>query len=226
MNQTNLQRIKNLIMIAIFSAIAYLVMVLIRISIVPAAPFLKYDPKDVVIAIGGFLFGPLSALLMSVIVAFIEMITVSTTGPIGLLMNILSSGALTCTAAIIYKYKRNIAGAVGGLILGVIMAADTMLLWNYLITPIYMSTPREVIAKMLIPIFLPFNLLKGTLNIGIVLIVYKPLSKILQKLNMMPQPNSNKISSEPRKINIGILVLSCFVIITCVLIILQMNNIN
>ena len=226
MNQTNLQRIKNLIMIAIFSAIAYLVMVLIRISIVPAAPFLKYDPKDVVIAIGGFLFGPLSALLMSVIVAFIEMITVSTTGPIGLLMNILSSGALTCTAAIIYKYKRNIAGAVVGLILGVIMAADTMLLWNYLITPIYMSTPREVIAKMLIPIFLPFNLLKGTLNIGIVLIVYKPLSKILQKLNMMPQPNSNKISSEPRKINIGILVLSCFVIITCVLIILQMNNIN
>ena len=224
MNQTNLQRIKNLIMIAIFSAIAYLVMVLIRISIVPAAPFLKYDPKDVVIAIGGFLFGPLSALLMSVIVAFIEMITVSTTGPIGLLMNILSSGALTCTAAIIYKYKRNIAGAVVGLILGVIMAADTMLLWNYLITPIYMSTPREVIAKMLIPIFLPFNLLKGTLNIGIVLVVYKPLSKILRKLDMMPQPNSDKISSEPRKMNISILVLSCFVIITCVLIILQMNS--
>ena len=226
MNQTNLQRIKNLIMIAIFSTIAYLVMAVTRISIVPAASFLKYDPKDVVIAIGGFIFGPLAALTMSVIVAFLEMITVSTSGPIGLLMNILSSGALTCTAAIVYKYKRNISGAFIGLILGVIMATDTMLLWNYLITPIYMSTPREVIAKMLIPVFLPFNLLKGTLNIGIVLAVYKPLSKILRKLNMMPQPNFDKTSalSGSSKINIGILLLSCFIIIACVLIILLMNN--
>ena len=228
MNQiTQHTRLKNLITIAILSTIAFLVMVFFRISIVPAAPFLKYDPKDVIIAIGGFLFGPLAAFSMSVIVSFLEMVTVSTTGPVGMLMNGMASCALTCTAAVIYKKKRTVAGAVIGLISGVIFTTVIMLLWNYLITPIYLSTPREVVAALLVPAFLPFNLLKGTLNAGIVMVVYKPLSMALKKMNIMPQSQYGTTSAvnNPRKINIGILLVSCFVVITCVMIILVLKNI-
>jgi riboflavin transporter FmnP len=227
-NQKVNARLKNLIMIAIFSAIAFLIMVLFKIAIVPAAPYLKYDPKDVVIAMGGFIFGPLAAFCMSVVVSFLEMVTVSESGPIGLIMNSISSCALTCTAAVIYKKKRTIAGAVTGLISGVIITTGVMLLWNYVITPIYMSVPREIVAKLLIPVFLPFNLIKGSLNAGITMLVYKHLSKALKKLNLIPQSTSDITTTgirASRKINISVLLASCFVIITCVMIILVLNNI-
>ena len=38
---------------------------------VPIVLFLKYDPKDIVIAIGGFLFGPMTAFTIEVIVSFV-----------------------------------------------------------------------------------------------------------------------------------------------------------
>lgn len=65
---------KKLSVIAMLSAVAYLIMLVGRIPIVL---FLKYDPKDVVITIGGFLFGPLTAFTMSALVSFVEMLTVS-----------------------------------------------------------------------------------------------------------------------------------------------------
>ena len=40
--------------------------------------------------IAGLLYGPLTSVLISVIVSFIEMITISTTGPYGFLMNMVS----------------------------------------------------------------------------------------------------------------------------------------
>ncbi|MDD4297379.1 MAG: ECF transporter S component, partial [Ruminiclostridium sp.] len=162
---------KKITVIAMLSAIAYLVMVVGRIPIVL---FLKYDPKDVIITIGGFLFGPLTAFTMSALVSSVEMLTVSTTGFIGLLMDIISSCSFACTAAIIYKKKHNYKGAILGLIAGWLVTTATMLLWNYLITPIYLGYPREAVVELLIPAFLPFNLLKGGLNASIAMLIYKP----------------------------------------------------
>ena len=62
------QKTKRLTMIGMLSAIAFAVMVIGR---VPIVLFLKYDPKDVVIVIGGFIFGPLSAFFISLIVSLI-----------------------------------------------------------------------------------------------------------------------------------------------------------
>ena len=83
---------------AMLCAVAYIAMALIRI---PVVLFLKYEPKDVIIAIGGFLMGPFVSLTISTAVALVEMVTVSDTGPIGCVMNILSSCSFACTAALI-----------------------------------------------------------------------------------------------------------------------------
>ena len=60
-----------------------------------------------------------------------------------------------------------------------------MMLWNYLITPIYMGYPREAVAELLLPAFLPFNLIKGALNAIIVFFVYKPLKKALKSAKLI-----------------------------------------
>ena len=56
-----------------------------------------------ILTIGGFLLGPLASAAMSVVVSFVEMFTVSDTGIIGFVMNVLSSCSFACTAAVIYK---------------------------------------------------------------------------------------------------------------------------
>ena len=145
---------KKLVILGMFCAIAYAVMLVGR---VPIVLFLKYDPKDVIIAIAGFLYGPLSSFLISVVVSFIEMISTSETGFIGLVMNILSTCSFACLAAWIYKKNHTLKGAVTGLVIGVVVMTSVMLLWNYLITPIYMGYPREAVAALLVPAFLPFN---------------------------------------------------------------------
>ena len=60
-----------------------------------------------------------------------------------------------------------------------------MMLWNYLIAPIYMGHPREEIAKLLLTAFLPFNLIKGGLNAGLTMLLYKPVVTVLRRSNVI-----------------------------------------
>ena len=182
-------RTKKLTTVAMLCAIAYLVMVIGRI---PVVLFLKYDPKDVIITMGGFMFGPIASLAISVIVSLVEMFTVSDTGLIGCIMNILSSCSFACTAAVIYKKKHTVGGAVGGLAVGLVLMTGIMLLWNYFVTPIYMGYPREAVAELLVPAFLPFNLLKGGLNAAITMLIYKPLVTALRKARLIPESDVYK----------------------------------
>ena len=210
---------KRLTLIGMLCALAVLAVALIRI---PVVLFLKYEPKDVVIVLGGLMMGPLSAAVISVISSVIEMLTISDTGPWGLLMNVIASCAYACTAAVIYKKKRTANGAVAGLLCGTAAMAATMLLWNYLITPIYMGTPREVVAGMLLPTFLPFNLVKGGLNTGITLLIYKPLITALRKarvLDGMKQPKEASMKIDPAMMILGAVLLA-----GCVLLVLRLNG--
>ena len=180
-------RTKNMTTMAMLAALAFLVMLVGRIPMVAAAPFLKYDPKDVIIIIGGFIFGPFAAFMISLVVSIIEMLTVSETGPIGAIMNLLSTCSFACLASVIYKKKHSIKGAVVGLVSGIALMVVVMLAWNYLLTPIYMGYPREAVAAMLLPVFLPFNLIKGGLNAGITLLIYKPVVMTLRKAGLAPK---------------------------------------
>ena len=167
---------KKLTMIGMLCAVAYVTTVVGRIPIVL---FLKYDPKDIVIAIGGLLFGSFASFSVALVVALIEMFTISDNGVPGFIMNVISSSSFACTAAFVYKRKRKLSGAVIGLLCGWGCMITVMLLWNYLITPIYMGCPREEVVKLLLPAFLPFNLIKGGLNAVITMLLYKPAIQAL-----------------------------------------------
>lgn len=67
----------------------------------------------------------------------------SDTGPIGFIMNVLATASFCCTASFVYKKVHTKKGAIVGLTLGVIMLTAVMLLWNYLITPIYQACPGK-----------------------------------------------------------------------------------
>ena len=211
--------VKKLCVLAMLAAVSFIVANTLYISIFPAAPFLKYEPKDVIITIGGFLYGPLASLLISVVVSLPEML-ISGSGPIGGVMDILSTCSFACVAALLYKRRHTLAGAVSGLALGSVLMVIAMLLWNWLISPLYMGVERAVIESMLLPIFLPFNLLKTGLNSALVLFLYKPVVTALRKAGLVEAPTKNKGTSR-----LGIYLFAAVLLITCVLLILVIKGI-
>jgi len=177
----------KLTMLAMLSALAFVLMTIGRIPLMSIPGLtLNYDPKDIIIILCGFIYGPLSAAVVSVLVSAVEMVSVSDTGPIGMLMNVVSSCAIACTASLIYKYKRTFSGAVIGLAVGCVFTAFVMVLWNYLITPIYLEFPRAAVVPHLFTFFLPFNLIKGSINAAATIMIYKPASKILRSMVGVP----------------------------------------
>lgn len=211
------ERVRRLVFLALTAALAYVVMVVGRI---PMILFLKYDPKDVVLAIGGFLFGLVAAVTVSLAVAFLEMVTVSETGPIGMLMNFLSSCVFTGTAALFYKKKHSIKGAAAGLALGVLLTTGVMLLWNYFVTPIYMGYARETVADMLLPVFLPYNLIKYTINACITMLLYKPVVTALRRSGLLSGATGTEQAKGGFHLNIVSVLISALVLVTCVLLVL------
>ncbi len=214
------EQIKQMVVMALLAALAYVVMVFIRI---PVISFLKYEPKDVIITIGGFIYGPLASVGISLIVTLVEMGTVSETGWIGAVMNFVSTCAFVLPATIIYKKIHNLKGAVIGLVSGVVSMIIVMLLWNYILTPLYMGYPREAVAKMLPTVFLPFNALKGGLNAALTMLLYKPVITALRAARLVPKPE------EQRKGSIGTTVLvvglSLALAATLVLVILALQGV-
>lgn len=203
---------KQLVILSMFCAIAYVVMAVGRIPIVL---FLKYDPKDIIITIAGFLFGAPSALAVSAIVSIIEMLTLSDTGIIGLFMNVLSSASFACTAAVIYKRRHNLRGAVMGLVAGTITMVCVMLLWNYLVTPLYMNVARADVASLILPAFLPFNLLKGVLNAAITMLIYKPIVGTLTRMRLVEAHTDS--AGMDKKGRLAMVLVCLFVLLTAVL---------
>ena len=208
----NGQFIKKLVLIAMLAAIAYIMVFVIRI---PVVLFLKYEPKDVIITIGGFIMGPTAAFVISLIVSLIEMVTISETGPIGALMNLLSTCAFACSAAFVYKKKHTIGGAITGLGVGTVVMVAVMLLWNWLITPFYQGAPREAVEAMLLPIFLPFNLLKAGLNSAFILGLYKPLVTALRKTRLIDGKEKKSTGSKW-----GVYALAVGLLATCIMLLL------
>lgn len=212
---------KQLTTTAMLCAIAYILMVVGRLPI-STVDFFRYDPKDIVIAMGGFIFGPLTAVIMSVIVSFFEMITVSTTGPIGFVMNVVQSCTFAGVAALFYKKNHSLKGAVRGLVAGCFLSVVVMLLWNYFLTPIYMGMPREAVAEMMIPVILPFNFLKGSINVSLTILLYKHIVTALRKANLV----SPSTEERPEKSYVmHIFIVSLLLLAFCVFIILKNKGI-
>ena len=205
---------RKLVLAAMYAALAYIVMIVIHIQIIAAAPFLTYDPKDVILGICGFTLGPVPALMTTVVVTLLEMITVSSTGPIGCLMNLVSSASFVLPAAVLYARRRTLRAAAAGLTISVALAVIMMLLWNYFITPLYMGTPREVVAAMLLPVFLPFNLIKAALNAAITMLVYKPVSRALRRTGLLgANPNA---APSPKGHGLRAGVIAALVLVACI----------
>ena len=186
------KNIKKMTVIAVMCAFAYICTFVLHFKV----SFLTFDFKDAIIAVTALMYGPISGLFCSGIVAFIEFITVSDTGVYGLIMNFLSSAAFSCTAGLVYKYRRTFYGAIVSVVASVLSVIAVMLLANLLITPFYMGVSRSDVINIIPTLLLPFNAVKSILNASLTLMIYKPFSIAFSRVSLIEKKSaSNNISS-------------------------------
>lgn len=200
---------KKMTILALFCALAVVLSNLLRIPLVPAVPFLSYDPKDIVIGIAGFLFGPGSAFIVSAIGSGIELMFRGG-NILDWLMNVLSSCSFLCTAAWIYKKLHSKNGAFIGLAAGIAVQNAVMIAWNYFIDPIYFGMPQQAVVAMLPAISL-FNFLKCAINTVLLLLIYKPVSNALRKAGLISKSEEAAPSNSRTTAVVGMFILATIV---------------
>jgi len=172
---------RKLAIMGVMAGLSVALVFLIRFPIFPQAPFLEYDPADIPILIVTFAYGPLAGLIVTVIAAVVQGLTVSAhSGLYGIIMHILSTGSLVLMSGMLYRKWHNRAGAGFSLFCGVLFSANTMIVANLIVTPLFMSVPVDAVRDMLLPTIIPFNLIKSGFNGLIVFFLYKPVSRLIK----------------------------------------------
>ncbi len=165
------------------TALSIVLVYVIRIPLIPAAPFLEYDAADIPVLIGSLLLGPVQGILILLAVCLIQALTVSaSSGWIGFLMHFIASSVLVLTASLIYKKKQTHLSLIIGLIIGSIAMTVVMIPLNLVFTGIFMGQGTQTVVGMLIPAIIPFNLLKAGINSAVTFAIFTPVSEILKRL--------------------------------------------
>ena len=169
---------KRIATTALFCAVAAIATLFLEFPILPGVTFLKYDPSAIVALVAGFAFGPSTGALVSILPYLVHLATQS--GVYGAFMAIIATLSLVLPASIVYQRDTSFRGAIIGMVIGAIVCLVTVIIANIIVTPLYMGAPRESVIGMIVPVLLPFNVLKIAINCVIAALVYKPLSKALQ----------------------------------------------
>ncbi len=174
------QSTKKIAVMGLLAALSIILVYFIHFPLIPAASFLEYDPADIPILIGTFLFGPWNGLVLTLVVSVIQGVTVSAqSGFIGIMMHFFATGAYVLIAGSIFKRKKDYKTAVISVIAGTLVMTVTMMIWNIIFTPIFLGIPRSAVMPMILPIIAPFNLLKAGINGAVTLALYKSVGKLV-----------------------------------------------
>jgi len=196
--------------IAILSAIAFLMYFYVKFPLPMIFPkFLDIQISELPALLAGFSMGPVAGAIVVIVKCCIKM-PFSSTACVGELIDILIGLSMVLPASIIYKYKKNIKGAVTGMGIGIALSVTVAMLANrFAAVPLYVKlifngswAPLINMCKPLYPnitadnfyayyIFaavLPFNVLRSFITALLAFVLYKRLSKILhwegQAINM------------------------------------------
>lgn len=173
---TNRWNTRQLVVMALMCALSILLS-FVEFAIFPAAAWLKYDASFIPAMICGFAYGAGPGVAVGLVSVVLHGLM---SGDFwGAVMNALVVCGYVIPSALVYRRKHTWTGAVIGLVASFICAIALALAGNLLVTPLYAGMPVEAVAAMIVPILLPFNVMKALLNSFITLAIYKSISNLI-----------------------------------------------
>lgn len=183
---------KNVAGMAVFTALSFVVY-LLEIPIFAGTPasFLELDFSNVFVMLAGFMYGPIPALIITVIKETIH-IAVGSTGGVGELANIIITIAFVIIPSIVYQKKKGIKTVIFTLVIACVVQTGISLLVNKFINfPFFTGSipfvPTEISNNMFSTLWvyiLGFNAIKSVAISLVTILLYKRVSYIFKKINL------------------------------------------
>lgn len=197
----NLFTTKNLVLMAMFSALAAVLM-LWEFPLPFIAPsFYEIDLSEIPVLIGSFIMGPVAGVIMEAVKILLKLVIKGTsTAYVGDFANFCIGCCLVVPASIIYKRKKTKKNALTGIVVGTLTMAIVGAALNYFIMlPFFVKfygMPLDVIIgfgaeinsfisnkfTFVLICVAPFNLLKGAIDGLITLLIYKKISTLIKSI--------------------------------------------
>ncbi|MFW5804744.1 MAG: ECF transporter S component [bacterium] len=188
-------KIRNLTVIAVFSTLAFLIM-LLEFSLPVFPPFLKFDFSDLPALLVGLWLGPLSGIMVVMGKNILHLFVTATVG-IGELANFLIGASLTASASYLFT-KKGFTLKVSLFWGGLAMILSSVFVNYFLIIPLYekiLKLPLEQILELaarvnpyvdslfsyLLLVIIPFNLTKMIIIGLLTYLLYMRIKPILKK---------------------------------------------
>lgn len=173
---TNIWSTRQLVTMALMCAIGALLS-FIEFPLLPGVTWLKFDASNMPAMVAGFAYGPAGGIAVGIITAIIHGLLMADFT--GALMNILVVVCFVLPAALIYKKIHTFTGAIIGLVFSIIAGVIGAIIGNLLLTPSWLGVPFDAVVALIIPVLIPFNIIKGLINAVLTLIIYKSISNII-----------------------------------------------
>lgn len=189
------KKLRNLVKVGILSAMSFILM-FVQFPIPVAPPFMKVDLADVPALIGGFSMGPVYGVLIQLVKNVLNL-TKTSTGGVGEISNFIVGGLFVFISASIYKKNKTKKNATIAMVCGVLVMTLAATFSNaFVIFPLYgkamgvdmsafvaMAHKTNALVNsyftMMLFAIVPFNLIKGFIEILVTKLLYKHVSSIL-----------------------------------------------
>lgn len=179
--------LQKVIILALFGAVS-LVLMQFEFPIIPMFPYLKFDFSDIMVVIGGGLFGPMGAILTALIKVFLNFVLFG--GNVVSLIGMSSSlvASLAFTLPLIGTLKKDTvwnwvkSGTLSVVSLTVLLALGNL----FIFTPLYINLLNfnlgTSLVNYVVTVIVPFNLVKGIILTITSVVVYR---LVITKLKRM-----------------------------------------
>lgn len=172
---------RYLVVIAINSALAFLLQVIGTLMGINVGGFLTVEISELPPLIVTFACGPLAGVLCELIKNLLHL-SITTTGAIGEFANFITNGIFVFAAGIIYKYNRTRKGALISMLIGVLVMTLASIATNlFIMFPLYMKdVPFSAMLNVALTVATPFNICRGVAVSLITFVIYKHVRPLLK----------------------------------------------
>ncbi|MCI9618200.1 MAG: ECF transporter S component [Eubacterium sp.] len=190
---------KNLVLMAIFSAFAAVLMLLEFPLPFIAPSFYEIDLSEIPVLIGSFIMGPVAGVIIEAVKILLTLLIRGTdTAYVGELANFIIGCCFIVPAGVIYKKNKTKKSALIGIATGTMLMAVAGVVINYaILIPFYVKAfgmPLDLILDMgakinplisnkwtfVLICVAPFNIVKGIIDSLITALVYKRISTFIK----------------------------------------------
>ncbi len=188
---------KNIAGMSVFSALSFIVY-LLEIPIFAGTPasFLELDLSNVFVMLAGFMYGPVPAVIVTVVKEAVH-IAVGSTGGVGELANTLITTAYVLLPSVVYTKKKGIKTVIVTLSLACVIEVGVSLFVNRFINfpfftgsvPFVLTEVSENLFNTLWVYVLLFNAIKSVVVSALTLLLYKKTSRFFKKINLQNSSN-------------------------------------